>query len=376
MDDDDGPPPYRKGTVLFIQPHKVSTPDEARAYVPTSDEEKLMLTERWRDRVESVFRFPAPQPAQPEVTGSPKQLRVTRILAGGQCHGPQVVVCTLAGASGSDRVYVAKIYDPLYYKHPTERWRPSDPPNTLCKYAHLHYTSESAAYERIEANKQSRPGPCTADYFGSWCFQVSKSSSRKKDNTPPARPRERTVCLILTEYVKGKSMAEVATEKDRGYRVQNFERLNETCRLYVWSRLLEAETWLEHIGVRHADLLERNVMLHPPPALDDNSASAAELRPQVVIIDFDRAQLGPGTLIQGLPPSPIVKWWHEFPGDIISWSPEWWTSELPRRRRWLLAEFGKGNRGKYQRYNGLCDVDTLTEVDKDFLQNISYTKWR
>lgn len=335
-----------------------------------------MLTGRWRDRVESVFCYPAPQSAQAKGPGPPKQLRITRVLAGGRYHGPQIVLYTLANGSNTSRTYVAKIYDPLYYRHPEERWRPSDPPNTLCRYAHLHYSCEVAAYERIEANKQSHPAPCTADYFGSWCFRVTKSESRKKDNKPPARPRERTVCPILMGYVKGRSMADIAMGNTEIYRVQNFERLNEACRLYVWARLIEAETWLEHIRISHDDLFDRNVMLYPPPKLDDNSESAAAVRPQVVIIDFDRAQLGPGTLAQGLPPSPAVKWWHGFSGTILSWSPEWWTTDLPRRRRWLLTEFGEGMGQEYQEPTGLCDADTLTEDDKAFLYNMSCTKWR
>lgn len=178
------------------------------------------------------------------------------------------------------------------------------------------------------------------------------------------------------EHVGGNNIEDTATEEGGVHHVWNFDRLSETCRLYVWARLLEAENWLRNIGVDHGDLFTRNIMLDPPPRLDDNSVAAAALGPRVVIIDFDRARLGPpGTLSQGgrLPPNPAVKWWPGFHSDIKSWTPKWWKADLPRRRIWLLKEFGEGNRDKYQEHADLGDVRTLTKIGEAFIYNVNCT---
>lgn len=174
--------PYPEGTCLLITPHKPASVDDVEAYVPTAEEEDLMRSGEWADRVESVFRFLPPQPPQDPVTeAAPKQLIIDRVLAGGWRHGAQIVLCNLPHLGTT--TYVAKIFDPLYFEHPEPRRHWSETLFTLAREAYRYHSSEAGAYERIEEHKGSRPGSYTPDYFGSWCFRTTMCS--------PARPRPR-----------------------------------------------------------------------------------------------------------------------------------------------------------------------------------------
>lgn len=135
-------------------------------------------------------------------------------------------------------------------------------------------------------------------------------------------PRERLVCLVLLEHVVGTDLWKL---KGGAYNTRAaLGRISEEYRLYVWARLLKAENWLEHIGVHHGDLVNRNIMLDPPPAFDDDSVSVSRLKSRLIIIDFDRADITRGTLHEGLPPSPILKWWHHLARGLVKgWVPFW-----------------------------------------------------
>jgi len=167
--DEVGSHPYSAGTALSVTPHKPTTPAEARSYVPSKEESDLMTTGEWRDRSASVFRFPAPHPPQTRASPS-RKLKLSRVLVGGWLHGAQLVLCNWVDQPST--TYVAKIYDPLYYEHPEETHDWDDISNTLTRRAYVEYACESAAYQRIEANKASRSMRFTPDYYGSWKFSA------------------------------------------------------------------------------------------------------------------------------------------------------------------------------------------------------------
>lgn len=184
--------------------------------------------------------------------------------------------------------------------------------------------------------------------------------------------------MTPAEHIRGCDLDDIATNSEYGeYREENFRKLDENYRLFVWARLLEAITWLQHIGIIHNDLFTRNIMLNPAPVLDDNknvddrTTATASQRPRVVIIDFGNAKFVEDTLLvpRGLPQNPMLKWWHSMSNHIVGgWVSQWWELDLPARRRWLLREFGGENAGRYEKCEGLCDPDTITAEDVEYVE--------
>lgn len=369
--DDVGPHPYPAGTVLSVTPHIPTTPAEARSHVPSEEESDLLVSGEWKDRVTSVIRFPVPHPPQPRV-GHPRELQISQAVAGGWVHGAQVVLCNWVDQPST--TYVAKIYDPLYYEHPDRTYDWDDIPNTLTRWAHVEYVCESAAYQRIDAHRESRPMRFTPDYYGSWAFSAPSLTpeSGKDQIKSSSQPQERFVYLIIIENIQGNTLQEIATTSRGQFQVKNYRRLHDDYRLLVWAQLVEAENWLEHIGIKHSDILSRNVMLEPTPVLDDYSAAVSRQSPRVVIIDFGIAKFTESMVpMAKLPPNPMSRWWHGLePAIVREWVPTWWELDLPQRRQWLLERFGGERAEKYQKCLELCDVHELTPVDMRFLREM------
>ena len=293
-------------------------------------------------------------PRASEVTqsrNSSYQLKITKTIAVGEKRDAQVVLCHISPDIGNgSRELVAKIWDPAYRRDPVE-WET----RSAVELADGEYQNETAAFERIAASQYPPPWRCTPEYHGSWSLQYLHASS---PSAPPAirvgdRGKEnqtilRTVHLVLQEYIDGCSVLSLSTRK-RGLDYFVVERCTEGYRLFVWAQVLEIESWLNHIGVDHNDVAAQNVMIHPapvPPTLTDNNSTCTlvELQearlPRVVFIDFDMASIKPASQF-AQPQNPIDKHWSRGKDPLQGWIPRWWRGDFPKRREWLLQEFGE-----------------------------------
>jgi len=113
-------------------------------------------------------------------------------------------------------------------------------------------------------------------------------------------------------------------------------------------------------------------MLEPPPVLDDQSVTTSRQTPRVVIIDFVIAKFQGSTVpVLQPPPKSMSRWWHGLNNAVVGqWVPLWWELDFPRRRQWLLQEFGGKRAGTYQECLTLCGVDELNPNEQIFLQQM------
>lgn len=304
----------------------------------------------------------ATQPTSPtERSGSATyQLKITDSILTGEVRDSQIVLGQISPAtslSGSKQV-VAKIWDPLY-----RRDLGDETTGSVAELALRDYSNEVSAYERIkeslkEPQHAALPWECTPQYYGSWSLQCPEASipyagpsTRRTRRGNEEAPSFRTVYLVLLEHIQGCSLRSLATFR-RGSNYWARESCAEDYRIYVWARILEIQSWLDHIGVDHRDVATRNIMVDPAPAspiwLEDNSnipeSDLIRLQPnrlpRVVFIDFDLSAVGPRSQ-DPRPQSPVVKRWSGKYDPIMYWLPMWWTANLPVRREWLLREFEK-----------------------------------
>ncbi|RAH40586.1 uncharacterized protein BO95DRAFT_436566 [Aspergillus brunneoviolaceus CBS 621.78] len=198
---------------------------------------------------------------------------------------------------------VAKLFDAKYldpYDHP-----PS--------YANRQYVRETSAYRYLIRHGLGKHIP---KFYGSWSTMIADTQGR-----------QRSVQLVLAEYIEGMDMAHL-----RPADFSTEERKD------LIRQVLEAETCFYALDLSHGDLFPRNVIV-------------TETR-RVVIIDFGLASIGRSAcdiydfedtddLLDGRYISPIVRWWRtDHANDEwalsgwITWSwNQWladtWTTDIP-----------------------------------------------
>jgi serine/threonine protein kinase len=225
----------------------------------------------------------------------------------GKACGPQVVLT----ADG----FVAKIYDPLYYKFPAGCW------SNVTDSADRDYITEAAVYsELLGTSIQDSIMPM---YHGSWTLRVPLQTDGEE--------QFREVRLILMEYVPGKSMLDIDPLT-----------LDERERDNVMTKLIEADIALRFSGVNHLDLEPRNVML----SMQDSSTDFADKDLRVCIVDFaccrlskDRGRTGPSPRVH----NPL----HYWAGQ--AWYSDWgWLPPREEAVEWMWKTWGNGGEdGKY-----------------------------
>lgn len=145
-------------------------------------------------------------------------------------------------------------------------------------------------------------------YLGSWSFQLTEpipEEEEEEEEEPGVsrshrQPRTRAIRLVLLEPIRGCSMESLKI-------TAHYEDYDETYRLYVLARILEIDIWLDHIGVLHQDIADRNIMMDPPP--EQHDPAAALLKPRVVFIDFGMADVIDPEDEELKPLSPVKTWW-------------------------------------------------------------------
>lgn len=377
--------PYAVGTILTIYPHEPPTVAEAEVYDHSTEKHQTDLQDKTHDILWEPVTDTAPSTSTTSSIPDRHQLEVTKQISVGQ-GGAQVVLCTISpglrdGSSSPRRqLVVAKIYDPRLYGDENSGLL-NDFPTEQAQWAALDYSREAAAYQHIERDKSTRPYLCTLDYHGSWAFRLTGSlpQTSKATRARPAATYERTICILLLEYVQGCTVQELIllTEPSPPPVSQDYQ-------LYVCARLSECEAWLEHIGLEHRDSAPRNVMLDPAPLLtvgDTTRRRHQERPPRVILIDFNAARLAedrpaaaaiklPGSgnpAAAHLPPSPILLFWHAFSDGLGDWAPSWVQGDIPRRRRWLIGTFGDDP--IYQELDdGPPDPDELDDWDRRWMR--------
>lgn len=288
-----------------------------------------------------------------EIPSTPRQLKITGVIRAGPERNAQLVQCQVSPAVGhaANEVLVAKIWDPDYAM--ISEWGNGTPISEMLQES---FNKEREAYKRIDAAQYPPPWQCTPRYYGSCSLQLpvySSSSSGLSTRASRASRRAdgRTVSVVLLEYVEGCSVLSlISYEKGGESYMLPCPRFSEDYCLHVWARFLEIISWLEHAGVKQNDLEKRNMMLSPAPApLATEGCTSCPLvqldknrLPRTTLIDFDSADLEPARP-DSKPQSPIDRWWSKDCWVPADWPPEWWETELPRRRAWLLIEFSEND---------------------------------
>jgi serine/threonine protein kinase len=246
-----------------------------------------------------------------------------------QGGGAVVVGCHLDADRSTQ--YVAKIYDGFEY----ELGQPGSTAVDCMFRADRDYSREAAAYENIPARFQ---GSIVPQYFGSWTFPLPTNV--------PERPR--WVRMVLVEYVHGECMLDMILHSRGATRSNPEPRLkwpNETPtidyrllpseeeRLDVLARIVEAEAMIWWYGsVKHGDIAPRNVIIScsGPPSKAVSRVTLIDFNNAYVLPRCDRGRktmksLGIG---EGLPLSPIERWWFgddfSYGGEYTGWIPERW----------------------------------------------------
>jgi hypothetical protein len=282
------------------------------------------------------------------ITGT-KTLREFSIMNG----GPNVVTGHIDGKQAT--VYVAKIYDGVYYPIGD-----CGPDRDCMLLADEDYALESWAYITMQA-VEGVAAKLVPIFHGCWTFSLAT-------NQPG---RRRWVRMLVLGLVQGETMLAKmlrATEND----VVRYPLLPpEQFRLRVFKNLFEAEIsmWWD-AEISHNDTEPRNVMVR-----DDGTVVLVDFN-LAVVFGFFRWREHPKYL-EGepkLPVSPIRRYWPFSPvGQIIAdpahhgnpwanWIPESWFQNKELAAEWVL-ETWKDDVGK--KYRALPD---------DFLNHEAHTQ--
>jgi hypothetical protein len=184
-------------------------------------------------------------------------------------------------------VAVAKIFDPLYY--PFVTWDGDEPwADDIIFAAQEGYANESAAYERL--TDAGLAGTVAPKYFGSWQFTLPVTG-------PPAEiADERSVRLVLMEYVDGKSVQDhYAMNSDGLNATPDAFHLPEEYRLDIIAKTLEANISLLRAGVERRRAL-KNVMVVSPTVHGQDPEP-----PRVVMVGYNNAHLDQGSKMHDWP---------------------------------------------------------------------------
>ena len=267
-------------------------------------------------------------------------LVIDSVIWGGHDAGAQVVVCHWNHDPNKTQ-YAAKIYDPLYYNseqcdHPM--------PDDVVWNAERDYRIEAAAYAELRQYERQREATtpwdesknikgCYPTYFGSFTFNIKLISNGKTYT--------RTVPLILMEYLKAPSMANLMVEKvikqpwGRGFKFETVieVRGSDENRIHAFARAANSTLRLQMAGVGQADVAPRNTILV-------GELGSPTLR--AVITDFNIASVYSRMTPPRSPPESVDpirfcsgNWGDSFKG----WLPRWFFEDKERRDEILKKEF-------------------------------------
>ncbi|KAK5995185.1 hypothetical protein PT974_03582 [Cladobotryum mycophilum] len=227
-------------------------------------------------------------------------LRVTDEIVCKDGHGAQILLYHLD--QDYEKVYVAKIYDPLYYP-----------------FVDKEFNQEAAAYE--ELRKAGVDGLLVPKYYGSWMINIAL------ENPNVLRP----VRMILMEWIQGVSMQSLITA--------NVSWFSSAQRLSIFARAMEVEAKVRFHGVYHKDFAPRNVLLVGP--------SPETQTPRVFLIDFNQSLVFSQPHAQFCnykstkPISPRCLYWGQCPDEFWHWLPEPHRSKDPVFNEWLKSTWSQ-----------------------------------
>jgi serine/threonine protein kinase len=232
------------------------------------------------------------------------------VRVGDDC-GAQVVLTTDG--------FIAKIYDPLYYKFYCDLF--PDTKREVAAAADVDYITETAVYTELCDTLFS--GDIVPAYHGSWTLDVAIFNN--------GREQLREVRLIIMEHVSGISMLDLDPD-------------SLTCheREEIMIKLIEADMALRFSGVRHDDLEPRNVVL----SLSDTSKTYEDGSFRLCIIDYACCALSIYETRKGPVPevhNPLFYW---VGSDL--WSDWGWLPPDEEAVDWMWEVWGNGGKnGKY-----------------------------
>ncbi|KAM0329897.1 hypothetical protein ACHAQA_004062 [Verticillium albo-atrum] len=294
-----------------------------------------------------------------DCTKSPyySSLVIERQLETGFECGAQVVLCRLGnnktGTFLPDRV-VAKIYDPLYYDSTHHILvQPAD----VVSEVDRDLSQEAAVYEHLKA--QGKDGDYAPRYYG--CF-----------TTPiyfPVQNKFRPVCLILLEYIEGKTM-DAMCRRPHDVDPDNVPDLvpgaeagDVEQRMRVFKKVLEVSTGHQHAGVCFSFFFEtKQVMISRP------LGSGPDKDPRVVVLSWKFAYVNEKTsrgerIICRLPrPITPIDWYK--PSRLTrfrGWVPQEYYLRSDRGQKfkqWLEKTFGGDEAAKYCRKSDVDELDS------------------
>ncbi|PYI05941.1 hypothetical protein BO78DRAFT_139100 [Aspergillus sclerotiicarbonarius CBS 121057] len=217
-----------------------------------------------------------------------------------------VLVDVISGQLSSTRV-VAKLYDPLYYGHSNDDVDPFI-------WVDVEYTRESAAYRYLHGHGQK----CGSipDYYGSYSMDIRHSDHQV-----------RTVRLILLEHISGHPLTTLHPSD-----------FPDSFWKAVMKQIVDVESQLYQINLRHGDTHPRNVMIQ------GDKIDPSE--PHVKFIDFGHASVGRSPnpqnsdqetrFLPGVYISPLLRWFQSRGREPVCHFEEWinWNWN-----EWLLGAY-------------------------------------
>lgn len=261
--------PYAPGAVLRIKQHIPPAPF-GPGYRPPF---RRSLDRDYRERHGTPSRCCLANPP-PETAPHPDQkmhsLKIVDQIACSDGRGAQLVTCHFAGHEAD--IFIAKIFDPLYYN-----WWDYD----ITYLADQHYSCEAAAFLRLrlvkDADETGYPGVAQAlkglipTYRGCWTWETVLLDGQRRD-----------VRIILMSYFRLPTMKSII---DKGETVN----IPLELRMQLFAKVLELHCWLRFFGVDQRDLHPRNILIDIG-------------QKQVVLLDFSHSW------VRDLPNSRWISW--------------------------------------------------------------------
>ena len=317
-------PPYVVGHEFSVVEHHPPEPLEIKSFFLTPDE---AVKRQNRDPLALCLTR---NPLAGRLGSQGLRLKIRDAIRVGDEKTSQVVlVDVISGQLANDRV-VAKLYDPLYHDH-------SDGYTDPFLFVDVEYARQSAAYTYLHGREEEG----IPEYYGSYSTEISHPGQGS-----------RTVRLILVEYVDGSLMTTLPTD------------ISQDFRKAVMEQIVDVETQLYKINLRHGDIHPRNIIIQ--------GVNADRSRLRIKFIDFGHAAVGRSPdptdyefedeFLPGIYISPLLRW---FPGykepasqfeEWIDWDWNGWLLEtyqsdiknitpdmknkwlLPSVREWFLPE--------------------------------------
>ncbi|KAH6974732.1 hypothetical protein EDB80DRAFT_659097 [Ilyonectria destructans] len=299
--------PYRHGLDLSIRRH-IPPPPYGFGYVKGTERQQSPSPPiREVTQSEWCVRHPPADSPYPHPDPTLHSLRVLDEIACKDGRGSQIVRCCLDDYES--QVYVAKIYDALYYS-----FTYSGTPVDVTWRADMDYRCEAASYEDLQ--KAEVDGLLVPKYYGSWTFDVPLFGS---DIVRPVR-------MVLMEWIQGITMYSLV-EEGQTTRIPPQQRLN------ILAGAMEVYCKLIFHGVNHRDFAPRNIVLV-------GSNIEAHL-PRVLLIDLNRsvATNRPNStfprIITERPDNPITYLFGTCNNEFLSWVPQPHRSKPSVFKGWL-----------------------------------------